>query len=172
MFPLSTLGAVHTLISLIALAAGLASIMRYRRIVAASSLGQLYIAGTVLSCVSGLFIFAHGGFGKPHALSIVTLVLLFVAWAAGYTRVFGRQRPILETIAYSTTVFLHFIPGVAESLTRLPVGAPLARTPEDPLVTAIVGVIFLFFLAGVWIQVRSLRAKAASGDPLRARTPA
>jgi len=40
-----------------------------------------------------LRIFQHGGFGKPHALGIVTLILLGMAYVAGYTRLYGWASP-------------------------------------------------------------------------------
>ena len=33
--------------------------------------GKIYVVTTILSCVTDLGIFHHGGFGAPHVLSIV-----------------------------------------------------------------------------------------------------
>ena len=48
---------------------------------------------TVLTCLTAFGIFQHGGFGKPHALGIVTLILLGMAYVAGYTRLYGWASP-------------------------------------------------------------------------------
>ena len=84
--------------------------------------GKVYIVTTVLTCLTGFGIFQHGGFGKPHMLGIITLVVLGVAWLAGYTGVFGRLAPYIETVSYSATFLFHMIPGITETTTRLPLG--------------------------------------------------
>ena len=93
MFGLTTLGLVHTALSLIALYAGFASLVKYRRIAPQTQLGRIYIWSTVLVCLTGFGIFQHGGFGKPHILGIVTLVVLAIAALAGRPRPFGRAAP-------------------------------------------------------------------------------
>jgi hypothetical protein len=45
----------------------------------------VYIWTTVLTCLTGFGIFQHGGFGKPHALGVITLLVL----AAGVDGDFG-----------------------------------------------------------------------------------
>ena len=60
----------------------------------------------------------------------------------------------METVAYSFTFFLHFIPGVTETFTRVPVGNPVFASPEDPALMAIAGVLFLLFLAGARYQLK------------------
>jgi hypothetical protein len=70
----------------------------------------------------------------------------------------------VEVIALSLTVFFHFIPGVTETTTRLPLGAPLLPNADAPELKAIIGVLFLVFLAGAALQYRYLR-RLASGTP-------
>jgi hypothetical protein len=51
-----------------------------------------------------------------------------------------------------------FIPTTVESLSRLPVGAPLApEGPESPLVKQILGIIFLLYLAGLFWQYKKFK---------------
>jgi uncharacterized membrane protein len=158
MFGLTSLGVVHTAISLVAVAAGLVALFRYREISLRTGAGKLYVIATVLTCVTGFGIFQHGGFGKPHALGIITLVVLGVAWVAANTGAFGRAARYVETIAYSTTFFFHMIPGVTETSTRLPLGAPLLPGPDAPQLQAIVGGLFVVLLIGIALQVMRLRA--------------
>jgi uncharacterized membrane protein len=156
MFGLTSLGTIHTAIGLVALIAGAWALMRDKAILPGTSLGQVYIWTTVLTCLSGFFIFQRGGFGPPHILGILTLGVLGVA--AGARRGFGRAGPYVETLAYSLSFFFHFIPGTTETFTRLPVGAPLFSGPEDPALAKTVGVLFLIYLVGAGLQVRRLRA--------------
>ncbi|HMY46305.1 MAG TPA: hypothetical protein PKX74_12570, partial [Leptospiraceae bacterium] len=58
---------------------------------------------------------------------------------------------------YSATFLFHWIPGVSEATTRLPLGSPLMNGPEDPALKTILGVLFVLFVVGSVLQVRSLR---------------
>jgi uncharacterized membrane protein len=143
---LTPLGTFHTAISLIALIAGFGALWRYKEISTGTLSGQTFLGGTVLSCVTGLGIFQHGGFGNPHILAIVTLVVLAVALAAEYLNVFGRVSRHVATVSYSLSFFFHFIPGTVETLTRLPAGAPYLSGPDDPKAQPIIG----FFYSSWW----------------------
>jgi len=159
MLGLTTLGVFHTAISLIAVAAGFIALVRDKEISWRNGVGKLYVITTVITCVTGFGIFQHGGFGKPHALGIITLVALAVAGIAGYSRVFGRASRYVETVSYSATFFFHWIPAIAETTTRLPPGAPIFPNAEAPGLQAIDAVLLVLFLVGATLQVRRLRAE-------------
>src|SRR5262245_6619602 len=125
MLGLTTLGTFHTAISLIALGAGIVALFRYKEISPRTRAGLIYVITTVIVCLTGFGIFQHGGFGKPHILGIITLAVLALAAIAGYTRLFGRLSPYVETVSYSATFFFHMIPTITEGSNRLPPGAPL-----------------------------------------------
>ncbi|MCW5623758.1 MAG: hypothetical protein KIT73_03460 [Burkholderiales bacterium] len=157
MFGLTPLGTVHTAISLVALAAGIVALVRDRQISWRNGVGKVYVIATVLTCLTGFGIFQRGGFGPPHVLGIITLVVLAIVALAGRS-MFGRWSPYIETVGYSLTFFFHLIPGATETFTRLPVGAPLFTGPEDPALQQVVGVLFVVFLVGAALQVRRIRA--------------
>ncbi|HAB18763.1 MAG TPA: hypothetical protein PLX89_02615 [Verrucomicrobiota bacterium] len=159
MFGLTPLGVIHTAISLVAVAAGIVSFVRYKQISSTTQVGRLYVITTVLTCLTGFGIFQHGGFGAPHALGIITLVVLGIAAVAGKSTVFGRASRYVETVSYSATFFFHMIPAVTETSTRLPLGAPLVADRESPSLQAAAGVLFLLFLVGAALQVRQMRAR-------------
>ncbi len=161
MLGLTPLGTLHTAISLVAVFAGLAAFIRDRQISPKDMLGKIYVLATVVTCLTGFGIFQHGGFGKPHVLGVITLVVLAVAWVAGSTSHFGRASPYVETVGYSATFLFHMIPGVTETTTRLPPGAPLLPNADAPALQAVAGVMFVAFLIGAVLQVRSLRARQA-----------
>jgi uncharacterized membrane protein len=162
MAALSTLGIIHTAISLVAVATGVIALVRDREISWKNMVGKTYVIATILTCVTGFGIFHHGGFGKPHVLGIITLFVLGIALASGEkTKIFGRFSPYVETVCYSMTFFFHLIPGVTETATRLPVDAPLASGPDDPHIQAAIGICFLLFLVGATLQVLKLRGRRA-----------
>lgn len=151
---MSPLGIFHTALGLLALGSGFAAYALHRGISPRSKSGLLYILATLVVSLTGLGIFAHGGFGKPHALAVLTLLTLAVAWGAGARQWFGAASRKVETVGYSFTFFLHFIPGITETFTRLPAGNPVFSSPESPALMAIAGVLFLLFLAGVRYQLK------------------
>ena len=154
---LTNLGIVHTLISLVAVGAAIVALTRDRQLVLGNRVGRVYVVTTVLTCLTGLPIFQRGGFGPPHVLAIVTLVVLGVVWLAARTPTFGSWSRYVEVIGLSLTVFFHWIPGVTETSSRLPRSAPLTTGPDDPRVQATVGVGFVLFLVGAFLQWRRLR---------------
>lgn len=161
MFGLTQLGIVHTIISLIAVAAGVVGFFQAGRIVAASTAGKWYVWTTVLTCLTGFGIFQHGGFGKPHMLGIITLVVLAVAWLGDRNK-FGRASIYVATVSYTMTFLFHMIPAITETSTRLPLGAPLLASPEAPELQQATGVLLVLFLIGAVYQVRKLRAGRAT----------
>ncbi|HEY3178956.1 MAG TPA: hypothetical protein VGL25_08750 [Casimicrobiaceae bacterium] len=174
MLGLTPFGAFHTAISLVAVLAGLVAFIRYKAISPRNLAGKVYIGMTIATCVTGFFIFHHGGFGKPHVLGIVTLVVLGVAAIAGYSNVFGRASRYVETISYSATFFFHMIPAITETSTRLPAGAPLVANADAPELQAATAVLFVLFLLGAALQAWQLRKSpmpaivAAPSTPLGA----
>jgi len=159
MFGLTQLGVIHTAISLIAVAAGLIAFFRDKEISPRNGVGKIYIIATILTCLTGFGIFQHGGFGKPHTLGIITLIVLAVAYVAGYTKLYGRLSPYIETVSYSATFLFHLIPGITETTTRLPLGAPLLPNADAPALQAATAVLLVAFLIGATLQVRRLRAR-------------
>lgn len=161
MFGITPFGMFHTVVSLIALFAGLIALVRYREIDYGHLLGKVYVWFTIGSCVTGFFIFRHGGFGKPHALGVITLLVLFTALAADRKATFGRLSRYVAAIGYSLTVFFHLIPGFTETATRIPEGRPLVSGPDAPELQAAVGAAFLVFLAVALLQALRIRRQRA-----------
>jgi hypothetical protein len=118
--------------------------------------GKIFALGTALSCLTGFGIFRNGTFGAPHALGVVTLVVLAIAYTAERKAPFGAASRYVATLGYSAALFFHAIPGITETATRLPLAAPLATGPGDPLVQTGVGVAFALFLVGAAWQTRRL----------------
>jgi uncharacterized membrane protein len=153
MFGLTSLGLLHTAIALIAVAAGIRCFVRSGGISLRSTAGKVYVITTVLTCLTGFGIFQHGGFGRPHVLGIITLIVLAVAVVAGRPRFSGAAPRYVETISYSATFFFHMIPGVTETFTRIPASAPVFEGPEAPGLQAVIGVFFLLYLVGTAYQI-------------------
>ena len=168
-YGLTPLGVVHTAISLLAVAAGIVAFFRYKQITLATRAGQVYMWTTVLTCLTGFGIFQHGGFGKPHALGILTLAALAVGAAAGRGAFFGQASRYVEAVAFSASFLFHWVPAFTETLTRLPLGAPLLPNADAPELKAITAVLGVLYLVGVTLQIKRLRGgKPVSPAPARA----
>lgn len=151
------------------MACAIGALARYKEISTQTALGRSYLVTTLLTALTGLAIFQHGGFGPPHTLAILTLLALAVGFAASVTGVLGRRSRYLQAVCYSTTMLFHMIPGFTETLTRLPAGQPLLANADAPEFVPIYGALFVAFLIGLVFQLRWLRAEVAM--PLAA-TPA
>ena len=157
MLNMTPFGMFHTALALVAVVAGLIAIARRGEIGTDTRSGLTYVLFTVATCITGLFIFHHGGFGPPHALAIITLLVLAIAyWAQNRGNRVGASRYV-AVLGYSLTLFFHLIPGLTETGTRLPVGDPLFTGPEDPTLKTLVGVGFLVYLAGAALQAARIR---------------
>jgi len=87
-YGLTPLGVAHTVVSLIAVTTGLIALIRDREISPRNVIGKLYVIMTVLTGLTAFGIFQHGGFGKPHALSIVTSLANFL-YRVGWDNAFA-----------------------------------------------------------------------------------
>ena len=165
MLNISPFGMFHTIIALAAVTCGLAALIKYGEIGMHTRAGRLYVWLTAATAFTGLFIFRHGGFGPPHALAILTLVVLLIAHAAGKRGGTGLSRYLAVT-GYSLTLFFHLIPGLTETGTRIPLGAPAFSGPEDPTLKLLVGIGFAIYLAGAAWQVLRIRRALRNAAPV------
>ena len=151
---LSTLGAVHTALALVAVACGFTLTFRFKGIRTDLDFGWTYVVTTTLACITALGIYAHGGFGVPHALALMTLAVLALCLVAGRSRETSRLARYVEIVGYSTTLLFHMVPATIEATTRLPAGAPLFAGPDAPGLQRVLGFMVLAYLLGVAFQVR------------------
>ena len=165
MLGLTTLGFIHTLISLVAVATGFYLLARDKQIVWRNTLGKTYVVTTFLTALTGLFIFQHGGFGPPHVVAILTIIALVVGIVAATTRFYGRASRYVQAVAFTTTILFHMIPAFNETLTRIPPGAPIASSPQAPIMQVIIAVLVVLYAIGLTMQIRWMRATPAHAEP-------
>jgi len=156
---LTPFGIFHTALSLVAVISAAVSLIRHRGIEPASVSGRIYLVSLIATSVTGLFIFRHGTLTPPHGLSVLVLSTLLVAAIANRSRLFGQRSIYVSTFALSFTVLLLSISAVTETLTRLPVSAPLVSSPESPALQPLYGLLLLAFASGVTLQIRSQRRR-------------
>lgn len=157
--PLSALGIAHTAISLVPLGAALYSFARHGAIEPGTRSGRVYLVGLVLSVLTAFGLSSTGGFNAGHALGILSLLVVFGAWLAPRLSFLGRTSAYLATLGWSFSVFLLLVPGINETLTRLPPAQPLASGPDSPLVRGALLAWLGIFAIGYAAQVLMLRAR-------------
>jgi len=162
MFGLTTLGTVHTAIGLIALISGAIALIKYHEISPHNRAGQIYLWTTLLTALTSLGIFQHGGFGPPHILALLTLVALAVGMVSAYTSLYGRWSRYTQALAFTTTILFHFIPGVTESSSRFPIGAPLFPTGKEPLLQQIYVGLLVLLVIGLFFQLRWIHRESTN----------
>ena len=110
-----------------------------------------------------------GGFNAGHALGILALLAVFGAWWAQGRVWLGRARPYLSSFGFSLSFFLLMVPGINETLTRLPASHPLAAGPESPVVQTALATWLGLFLLGFALQCwwTAARANRSAGSASR-----
>jgi len=165
---LSTLGIIHTAISILALISAFYALARYGRINPANGAGKVYVLLTIITCLTGLPIMKTGHPTPGHFLALIILVLLPLGIFAKSIKPFGKGAEYIQVFILSLTLFFSCIPAVIETLTRLPISAPIAANPNAPVIQIGLIILFVCFMAGVIYQIIKLmktKSKATTETP-------
>jgi hypothetical protein len=152
--PLSFVGIIHTLISLVPVLAGIYSFVRFSKIDDKKRSGQVYLVGTMLAVITSFGVSSTGGINAGHAFGIVVLLAAFGGVLAPRITFFGKLRPYLSVFGLSFSFFLSLVPAINETLTRLPPSQPLAAGPTASVVKITLLVLFCLFVGGFAAQCR------------------
>jgi len=166
--PISPLGAVHTLISLIPLIAGVYGFIRYGKIDTSSRSGRLYLLTTTLTVITSFGISSTGGLNAGHVFGVLVLLVAFGGLYATKVRFLGKLRPYFSVFGLSFSFLLSLVPGTNETLSRLPPSHPLATGPTSPIVQGTLAVWLVVFIAGFAAQCWQIYSPYRSGSRRRA----
>lgn len=158
---ITTIGWFHTVVGIVAIVSGATALIKYKEIKLGIRSGEIYLATTLITALTALTIFQHGGFGPAHGLAVLTLLALVTGVVADKTAVFGSMSRYVRAISYSATLLFHGIPAVTDGLMRLPVGDPVVSSIEDPLLRACYLALLAAFLVGITLQVLWIRKDSA-----------
>lgn len=153
---LSAIGWFHTLGSLPAIPLSLWLLARHGRIPPGSRLGKAWMVFMFIGALSGVLVIKSP---PGMAISILSLGSLGVGSLIGLIARRWKHRWWIETVAFSTATFTLFLPSFTEILTRLPAGAPIAASPEAPLVVAIQVSLLLLLIGGIVYQLTVMRVR-------------
>ena len=148
------IGWFHTGMGIIALVSGVFTLVKYREISLQSRSGQVYLATTLITAGTALFIFQRGEFGPGHVLAVMTFLALALGTVAATIKPFGKWSRYVQAICYSATLLFHSLPAVTDGLLRLPVGNPVLTSIEDPILRTCFLGLFILYLVGISLQLR------------------
>ncbi len=147
---------VHVLISLIAIAAGLAALVEMLRGRFPSALTAVFLTFTILTSVTGFF-FHSKAIGPPHIVGVISLVVLAASLFAFYVR---RNLGIWRKVYVGTAIlalYLNVFVLVVQSFAKLAPLKALAPTQTEPPFAAAQGVVLVAFIVLGVLAVRRSR---------------
>jgi asparagine N-glycosylation enzyme membrane subunit Stt3 len=155
---LSTVGYVHTFFGLVGVVLALYMLIKHRKMDPTSSAGIAYFVTITVSCLL-VFVLPHDSPSfnpvPGYILTLLTLTALFVGFFIRFFKISAGK--YLEPLGLCGSLFFSMVPAINETLTRLPVDAPLASSPQDPLVLKSIGGLAIAIFALCIAQVVSVR---------------
>ena len=157
--PLSPVGIFHTLFGVIALVSAAYSFIKYGEIRSSNRSSQIYLATTLLTAITALTIFRHGGFNAAHGLAILTVAAVVVGFLLERTNLLRSLTRYIVALSYGASVLFHLLPTATEFLTRFPIGAPRVSSLQDPLLQQTFAIIAAIWAVFMMIQLVMFRLR-------------
>lgn len=151
--PLSPIGIFHTIAGIVAVISAIALFARHKQIRSGSMLANTYLITTLLTAVSALTIFRHGGPNAAHVLAGLTVAAVVAGFVAERSGLLKGLTKYFVALCYSGSFLFHMLPTATEILTRFPADNPMVSSLTDPLLQKTFGVITLVFLVGLVSQL-------------------
>jgi hypothetical protein len=139
--------AVHVVISLIAIAAGLIVMFGLLKSNSMPTLTGLFLLFTILTSVTGLM-FPFDKLLPSHILSIISLVLLAIACFALYgSNLRGGWRATYVVTALAS-LYINMFVLVVQTFLKVPALAAIApgNPPSGPVFAVVQGIVLVFFI--------------------------
>lgn len=149
---------LHVIISLVAIAAGLIALIEMLRGRFPAGLTAIFLVTTIATSVTGFF-FHSKAFGPPHAVGVLSLIILAASLLAYYSRkLTGRWRGIYIGTAVAALYFNCFVL-VVQAFAKLPPLTALAPTQTEPPFAIAQGLTLVLFVV---LGVLAVRRRSAA----------
>ncbi len=148
--------ALHTAISLVAIAAGLAllpALLGSRR---AGGLTGFFLATTILTSVTG-FMFPLKAIGPPHVVGAISLVVLALALVALYGRKLAGGWRTAYVVSALVALYLNCFVAVVQAFQKIPALNALAPKGTEPPFAAAQGALLIVFVVLGFLAVKRYR---------------
>jgi len=116
---MSLLGWLHSLLSVMALASGLANILMPKGTSLHRRIGQIYVISLIAVCVTSLGVYSLHKFWFPHWTALITLFLIAVAWSAARFKWPRRGWKYIHLTAVLVSYYMLIGGGVNEAFLRV-----------------------------------------------------
>lgn len=156
---LSPLGWLHTLGSLPAIPLAIYMLAKHGRIVPDSRAGRGYFWCMVLGILT---VYPIARAPVSVVFATVTLAVLLLGYGLSRRRSGTRFGAGVGMVSLTISVFLLMLPTVSETLRRLPVGDPVAKSLQDPILLGAQGALALTLVVGIALQMLAMRRRNAA----------
>ena len=157
---LATFTLVHTIISLIGIASGFIVMSGMWSSSRMPGMTAVFLITTILTSVTG-FMFPFKAFGPPHAVGVISLVVLVFTVLGLYAyRLAGRWRAIYASTAV-LALYLNTFVLVVQMFQKIPALNALAPKGNEPPFAITQGLVLVFF---VWAGWRAVKKFHPGGD--------
>jgi len=150
---LATFTLVHVIISLVGIATGLIVMAGMWSSNKMPGMTALFLVTTILTSVTG-FMFPFKGFGPPHAVGVISLIVLVFTLLGYYTfRLAGRWRAIYASTAVFA-LYLNVFVLVVQMFQKIPALNQLAPKGNEPPFAITQGIVLVLFVVAGWQSVK------------------
>jgi len=151
---LSHLGIFRTVIGIVAIIAAVISLIKVGKIDLKKLSGKIYFYCTLITSLTALGLSSIKGVNPGHIVALLIVVLICVSYFLHVKKQGNNRSRFIENFFLSFSLFLSMIPTVNETLTRVPVGHPIATGPTDPLIGKTLLLLLILFVVGSVLQFR------------------
>ncbi len=142
----ATFTLLHVVLSLVGIFSGVVVLFELLGAKRRDGWTAIFLATTILTSVTGFF-FHSASFGPPHAIGVISLVVLTVAVLAFYVYRLGGFWRWLYVGGAVLALYLNVFVGVVQAFQKLPFLRPLAPTQSEPPFVVTQLVVLVIFVA-------------------------
>lgn len=151
-------GWFHTIVGIAAILIGIYSLSKHKVLNWEDKSSKIYLILTFVAAASALGIYrATGSFNIAHGLAVLTILTLIGGRITEVTNLFRGLSPYIQAATYSATFLFHMIPAITDGLRRLPVGDPIVKQQEDPLLQGFYLAFLITYFVGLAAQILWIR---------------
>lgn len=168
---LATFTLVHVIISLIGIATGLIVMWGMWSSSRMPGMTALFLVTTLLTSVTG-FMFPFKAFGPPHAVGVISLVVLVLTLLGLYKyRLAGRWRAIYVSTAV-VALYLNVFVLVVQLFQKIPALNQFAPNGNEPPFAVTQGLVLVLFALAGWQAVKRFHPAGEISVATRSGSPA
>ena len=157
---------LHVIISLIGIAAGLIVMFGMFASSRMPALTAVFLITTILTSITG-FMFPFKAFGPPHAVGVISLVVLVFTVLGLYVyKLAGRWRAIYVSTAI-VSLYLNVFVLVVQMFQKIPALNQFAPKGNEPPFAITQGIVLVLFALAGWQAVKRFRPRS---DGIEIRT--